>query len=380
MLSRVLVGVVFLVGCKGKETAAPATESGSGSAIVAAPPAPKPAAGSGSAAAVEDPKLRAAYRAGMQKGRKATDKKQWAEAIAGFDAALAAKKGDARAMSERGYARLLEGSDLTAALRDLDLAASGTKDLKLQSQIWFNRGLIEEKRGNEVNATAAFVIANQLRPTAAAKAKIAGKATCPVSVVDGLELGDEPHKTVDAANWLALAKAIEVDDTKVTKEDIWEALTGERTEPTLPVVISNHDFAEEIDYLVLAIGGGMRAIPLGAAQGGRCPGFVTYDVAEANATRILVSGAELYDGGYTYMCEGKDDELVECTGADNEVSRGTACFGGTPTQHDIVVDRATGKVLLSLEQPKGTSIAKAALAPDGVKLSGLGCDRIEPIK
>ncbi len=329
---------------------------------------------------VEDPAARAAYRVGMRKGRKATDKKQWAEAIGGFDAALAAKKGDPRAMSERGYARLLEGTDLAAASRDLDLAAGGTKDVKLQSQIWFNRGLIEEKRGNAANATVAFVIANQLRPTPQAQAKIAGKSACPVSVGSELDLGLDDHKTVDAADWIALARAMELDDTKVTKEDIWELTTGARTEPSLPAILSGGDSTEEVDYLALKTAGGLRAVPLGAAQGGRCPGYVTFEVEEDNATRVLVSGRSLYDGGYTYMCDGKDGERIECTGADNEVAAGTACFGGTPTYHDIVVDRASGKVLSSLEQPDAPSIAKVTLAPGGVKLSGLGCDRIEAIK
>ncbi|MBL0219326.1 MAG: hypothetical protein IPQ07_36340 [Myxococcales bacterium] len=80
------------------------------------------------------------------------------------------------------------------------------------------------------------------------------------------------------------------------------------------------------------------------------------------------------------MCEGKDGERIECTGADTEVAAGTACFGGTPTRREIVIDAATGKVLLVLAQPDGESAAKGSLAPGGVKLVGLGCDRVQPLE
>ncbi|MBL0219327.1 MAG: hypothetical protein IPQ07_36345 [Myxococcales bacterium] len=110
--------------------------------------------------------------------------------------------------------------------------------------IWFNRGLVEEKRGNAINATAAFTIANVLRPTAAAKAKLAGKTPCPIDVEHALVTGEA--KVVEGADWIALVKALPFDEpsTATTKEDAWMLATGERTEPALPITISAGDSTE----------------------------------------------------------------------------------------------------------------------------------------
>jgi hypothetical protein len=373
-----LVAAVILVGCKGKgdenkqEAPPPAPAA-------PAPVAAEPAKKEPPKAPPEDPKARAAYRAGMRKGRKATDKKQWAEAIAGFDEALAAKQGDPRALGERGFAKLLEGKDLAAATRDFDQAASSTKDKKLLSEIWFNRGLLEEKRGNDPNAVAAFVIANTLRPTAAALEKIEGKTACPVVVSDTLAIEEAPPAS--GADWLALAKTMPGADadTLKTKQDALEWLTGEKTEPKLPATVTAEGDGIIAGYLVLAGGPGLRAIPLGIAMGGRCPGSVAFEVAGADsAGKLLVTGTEQFDGGHTYMCEGKDDELIECTGAANEVSAGTACFGGTPTRRTVLIDQTAGKVLKVYEQPDEKPVA-VTLVGQGIKVFGRGCDRVDPV-
>jgi tetratricopeptide (TPR) repeat protein len=381
MLARVLLGVVCAVGCKGKaEDAAAPVPAGSGSAIATPAAGSGSGSGSGSADAAvvpEDPKLRAAYRAGMRTGRKATDAKRWAEAIAGFDEALAAKPNDPRALGERGFAKLLEGKDLAAASRDLDLAAGGTKDPKLLSTIAFNRGLIEEKRGNSANAIAWFVLANTLRPTAAAAKKIAGN-TCPVRVAKELTLD---YKPIDGGDVVAIVNAMPAEtETKVkTPEEAWERITEARTAPAFPAIVTASDGAERVTYVVWKYGTQHHALPIGVHQsGGRCPGGGSYEIVAKEGTRIHVRGAELYEGGYTYMCEGKDDELVECTDAAGEVSAGTACLGGSGTLNDIVLDLATGKVLLALTQPEDKP-ATIALDPGGVKLSGRGCDRVQPL-
>ncbi|MBL9018622.1 MAG: hypothetical protein JNL83_30830 [Myxococcales bacterium] len=379
-----VVALALIVGCKGKasdpkgEPVAPGSGSGSGSAVAAGS-----GAGSGSAnpkELPEDPYARKAYRAGMAKGRKATDKKQWADAIAGFDEALAAKKGDPRALGERGFARLLEGKDLAAATRDFDQAASSTKDKKLLSEIWFNRGLLEEKRGNSANAVAAFVIANTLRPTEAARKKLEGKTACPVTVSAVLDVPDAPPAA--GADWLALAKAMpgaaEVDPL-TTKEHAFKWLTGQPTEPKLPAIVSAGEYGVYAAYVVIGGTAGLRAIPLGEAMGGRCPGSVVFEVIGAASNGwILVSGTEQFDGGYTYMCERKDGELYECTGADDEVSAGTACFAGTPTRRTVLIDQTAGKVLKVYEQPDDKPVA-ITLDGRGIKLSGKGCDRIDPV-
>ncbi len=310
--------------------------------------------------------MRAAYRAGMRTGRKATDAKKYAEAIAGFDAALVAKPNDARALGERGYARLLQGTDLDAAVRDLDTAASGTKDQKLLSTIWFNRGLIHEKRGDATNATASFAIANLMRPTKAAAAKLAGKPACPVEVQRAFVVDEFPP--LQAASWAALEKLLPHENDPEPEP-----------EPTLPAMIIARSIDQTVAYAVWRAGGKLRATPVGMAWYGRCPGSLSLEIAEATATHLHIQGSEEAMGGHTYMCEDPAAGLMECTGADNEVSAGTACLGGSAVTRDLVIELATGKVLVSVETlDTGTPSPTITLAEKALTIRGQGCDRAEP--
>jgi len=381
-----LVSVVLAAGCRGEKPPGPATASsgagsgsGSGSAVAAAAKAGS-GSGSGSAQAADDPKAREAYRLGMKKGRKATLAKSYKEAIAGFDEALAAKPNDSRALGERGFARLLEGSDLDAAKRDFDLATGGTNDPQLLSELWFNRGLIEEKRGSAENATAAFVVANTLRPSKAAQAKIAGKAACPVTTSRSLSIEGELAKTVEAKSWLPLATELlhlEGDDVPKTGAEALQALTGSAQEPTLPALFVAGAYGIEYAYVVWESGAMLRAQPIGVAYGGRCPGTIKGSVVEASRKWIHARVAEETSGGATYVCQGKGEELVDCTGQEGEVTVGTACRGGSTKVRDVAINRVSGHVALVLEQPDGKT-ANVELADDGMKLSGQGCDRTEP--
>ena len=110
-------------------------------------------------------------------------------------------------------------------------------------------------------------------------------------------------------------------------------------------------------------------------------GTIAYGVVASDATRILVSGTE-EDGGYTFMCRKKGDEdgeRFECKEKDDEEDAGAACFGPGAERTDIVFD-STGKTLLVVTQDDGPAAAEVTLVPGGVKISGHGCDRIEPLK
>ncbi len=355
--------------------APPVTPPATGSAAPAAATAPPP-----DALPPEDPKVRAAYRAGMREGRKATDAKRYKVAIAGFDAAIVAKPNDARALGERGYARLLEGSDLDAAMRDLDAAASGTKDRKHLSTIWFNRGLLHEKRGDATNATASFAIANLMRPTKAAAAKLVGKAACTVEVLRAFAIED--HLPVQAADWLALAKALPHNDDEVPAdtEDALDRLTDAKTEPELPTIVATRTFDQEVAYVVWRARGKLMATPIGLAWRGRCSGSMEFAIEDSTNSLVHVTGAEEAMGGHTYMCEGKGDDLVECQGADDEVPAGTACLGGSTVIRDLVIDLATGRTVIAVEQfDTGTPRPKIVLTDNALTIRGQNCARTEPL-
>ncbi|MBK8214415.1 MAG: hypothetical protein IPK71_11775 [Myxococcales bacterium] len=160
-----------------------------------------------------------AYTEALKKGRAATLAKKYDEAIAAFDAALKALPGDARALSERGYAKLLAGK-LDDARKDLREAEASTKDPKLLGQIHYNHGLVAEKLGHAEEAKASVAKSNVLAPTKAAATK-AGTSTC----VADVETQNTRAKL--AKDFQAMFDALKTeakDQTKVGSND--EAKTG----------------------------------------------------------------------------------------------------------------------------------------------------------
>ena len=145
-------------------------------------------------------------------------------------------------------------------------------------------------------------------------------------------------------------------------------------------MILTQTYAWKSAYAVWRDGGKLHAIALGAAQGGRCPGDLTFDAVASRGKLFHTTGVEMADGGYTFMCKGKDGP-VECTGKPGEQEAGTACAGGSEVQRDVVVDTATGKVVITVEQPNEALEAKRVginLTDKGLQLTGQGCDRVEP--
>ena len=363
-MNRALV-FALLVACSSKKSDPAPTPAPAPATPVAKPATPsKPAAGSGSgsgSSTIESPAQVAAYHTAMRDGRKATDAKNYAAAIAAFDKALVAKRADSRALAERGYARLLDGKDLVAASRDLDAASGTTKDPKLLSMIWFNRGLVEEARKDEPNALAAFTIANTLHPNDAAKAKLAGKSSCAATVVKPFAV--EGAKITDGADWVALAKAIAPPDEPATIDP----------PAALPAVFTIHH--SMMDYMFLAVkqGAGIRAYPLGGAFIGHCNGRVAFAIASSTDHRVVVHGTEVLQPGYTWECVLPGGTQGPCTGADGEDWAHTICDEGGAVVRDVIIDLATD-AMTAVEQPDENHFATVKVDASGIHLGGNGCD------
>jgi hypothetical protein len=88
----------------------------------------------------------------LSRGRVATRKKNYPDAISAFDEALKANPFHPRALSERGFARLQSG-DLEGAERDLYAALGGSPEPAVLSAATFNLALIAERRGQAELAT-----------------------------------------------------------------------------------------------------------------------------------------------------------------------------------------------------------------------------------
>lgn len=183
-LALALAPLAALPACKGREKATVETSPSCSPPIVsAAPDAEKTPERPGKRPLTDAEKADLSrYREAMERGRKATQSRDFRGAVEAFDAALAARPADARAISERGYARVL-AKDWALAREDLDRAARGTSDAKLLASVYFNQGLVSEGLGEGPAAKLYFARANQLSPSKAAKDKLEGKPQC-VATID----------------------------------------------------------------------------------------------------------------------------------------------------------------------------------------------------
>jgi len=107
----------------------------------------------------------------VNEGRKLTKKKQYAEAVATFTSALDVDHNEARAWSGRGYAKLLAG-ELDAARDDFERALDLNTDKPFQAAIWYNLGLLAEKKKDDMAAVLAFARAHELKPSSAVEKKL----------------------------------------------------------------------------------------------------------------------------------------------------------------------------------------------------------------
>jgi tetratricopeptide (TPR) repeat protein len=120
--------------------------------------------GAGAGAGAEPSKL--------DEGRKHAREKNYAAAIAAFDAALAADKTLAAAYSGRGHARLLSG-ELDAAKADFEAALTHNDKPAFQASVYFNLGQLAEKQRDVPAARSAYTRSVALRPNRTVSAALA---------------------------------------------------------------------------------------------------------------------------------------------------------------------------------------------------------------
>ena len=394
-MRRLLLAALLVASCKSKPTQ---TEDAGVSIATASAPT-STALGSAVAREVDQTqqlKL-AAYVHAIARGRKATLAKNWPEASAAFDEALANKPRDARALAEKGYAELLE-KNFHSAERDL-AEASATTDAKLGAQIWFNLGLVDEGLQQDDDALVDFWFANKLQPSRAAQAKLAGRSVCPVRAShdrsaavhgkswldvaqrlyqDGNEAVRDAAPTTEAAAKAALLDAGAKPFVLAGKGEFWSAHVGD---------IEKAGYKN--DFLVQVAGGDFWTYP--DAIGGQ---YVMNMVTSPEPTitidtigrwvHVLTSSQDLLsdlaycthqDGGAEFECTGADDEVIVTLGS-NHATGPTQYVDHVfdPDAHARVLeltDAASGRFALLTDGGKGTSLRAAG---DAIELAGLGCN------
>ncbi|MBL8721458.1 MAG: tetratricopeptide repeat protein [Myxococcales bacterium] len=313
----------------------------------------------------------AAYWKAMTEGRKATVAKNYDDAAKAFDKALEAIPEDARAISERGYARVL-AKDWKAAVADLDKAAARTKDKKLLGQIWFNYGLAAEGQGQKEKARAAFARSNELNPSKAAKAKLGAESVCVATTSS-----DAPSAATVHDSWKAAYEAMQ------KEEEALPAWTGEAELSAICQPGWKKDKAcaatpvgfmiKNLFLLVPAKDGKIHRYAL-AMVGGRCGGEIESKIA-TDTTDLVHLHWRSRQGLPVFVTE-KNGEMVPCGETDTECS--TACGEENDDFGDLFVDKQTGVADAYVGRAgsdDGKDPVMVTLEAPVVKVKGKGCDK-----
>ena len=165
-ISLFVIAVVMVVGCnKKKETEAkPGETPAQGSAPAPAPTEPAPK--------TTEPAPGADYDKHMAEGDKLESAKKWGEAQKEFEAALAAKPKDARALGEVGFTAYFAGDTARAKEASEQAVEAAGDDAKLRGSALFNLGLAVEKTAPNA-AASLYAASNKARPNAKVQARLA---------------------------------------------------------------------------------------------------------------------------------------------------------------------------------------------------------------
>jgi tetratricopeptide (TPR) repeat protein len=377
----VVAAVAALAACRSSSGDAAPHASAQAAPSVTKPPPPE--AGAAQAAATEsrdgsaalltpaEARAVAGYRSAMRAGREATRDAHFDAAEAAFGEALTARPGDARALAERGYERLLAGS-LEDASRDFERALAGGVPPQLTSQVFFNMGLLREKQGKPDAARAAFAIADAVAPSAAAKKKLAGRSACTADV----ELGDDPRDALTlAADFADLAKQIgPAKDLGSPKASVCIQTHTAIAEPDAigvcdgppPWVLAHHhlSFIENAYFVVPRKGGLAYYQAMVGGWPAHCTSLPSY---EPTLEGDLLHLHETFDGAMAAL----DESAPIPPGAMQ-----LPCIDVVGYESHAFFDPDTGRRLLEVRMPAKVPRPTVTIASGKVTLSGAGCDRI----
>lgn len=332
------------------------------------------------------------YVSGLSRGRKATATKQYAAATKGFDEALAAEPGDARALSERGYAYLLLG-DLDSAAKDFEEAAKRATSTELLRQILFNQATLAEKKDDTGGAAAFRAKRDELAGAKRSKSK-----DCSVSIS---RPGIQPAvfttfrdawkeiKTAHFRHWSNSPGDLESPtiSEKASEDEVRKALIGNASGDGA-WAITTSETTLQVLHAIFVRGKKIYVFAeLGGFQMGRCPfGESLPTVLDGDSPRIQVDYEGLEMG---YMCEVPPDEIRPCDQVQDGKPVQSYCYWTGSKFRTLILDPKTLNVAVDIEESveaSGTTTFQAAQPrvvvtqqQDAVLITGCGVDKRESI-
>lgn len=333
-----------------------------------------------------DPARRKAFWTAIRSGRSATAGGKLDAAVTAYDAALAVAPDHPRALSGRGYARLLAG-DLDGATEDLELALGMNPSREIQGAAHFNLGLVAEKRGDPAEAIRHFQLSNKVRPSKPAAKKLANSA--PVCAVD-IDNDDEEPRHFDS--WLAFARVAMEDRAPATEaearrvlctvddddDDDGEGEDGCAGPGPWHIISDTGDFGQHHLALPDATGLLVLGLQTWGPGGGRCtsyeelafgagdPMLLTYRSGEGILTPVDADGEEECDEieeDCEYACTDEMNVTLEYTLVDRKSLR------------RLMQVSATGVEIDAGGRQGGPQLA-AKLVTGGLRITGDGCDQL----
>lgn len=109
----------------------------------------------------------------LVEGRKLTTQGRWKEAVAAFEQATASEPPNPYAFSELGWAALHAG-DLDRSIAASERGLTLTEDPKARATLLYNRGRVQEERGQKEQARASYEASLALRPSDAVTKRLEG--------------------------------------------------------------------------------------------------------------------------------------------------------------------------------------------------------------
>jgi len=161
-----------------------------------------------SASAVPSPAALARYQAELERGVQATKDGDYAAADSAFGEALKVRHQDELVLAERMHERMLAGRNAEARR---DARGAWSADLTIHARIYFDLGVLAERRKDELEARDYFTKSRNVLPTPEAMSKLAGRMQCPgeITRIEDWRLKEFP-------NWVAAFRGLSSRETNAS--------------------------------------------------------------------------------------------------------------------------------------------------------------------